>query len=392
LAVLAGVVGFVLLGRGLKGAASPGDRTAGPTARAGAGPAQTDGDGDDKSAASYAPTMPLVLDLAHEMESTLNARTLIAALQGVREETYMELGVPLPEVHLRYNKGLVRGAYQILVHEISSARGLLQSGHLLVREAPENLEALGIPFEETAAFLPNIAALWTQEHEAARLREYGIQAMDTMQVLAHHLRLTLKRHAREFIGIQEVQFLLSQMQADYPDLITELQRVVPGQRVADVLQRLVSEGVSVRNLRTIAEALVDWGGKERDVVLLAEHVRTALKRQISHQFADRHQMLAAYLLSPEVEDIIRNGIRQTSMGSYLALDAEQTSNLLDRITETVGDLSAISQKPVILTSMDIRRYVRKMIEESLYEVAVLSYQELVPEINVQPLARIELGP
>jgi len=133
-------------------------------------------------------------------------------------------------------------------------------------------------------------------------------------------------------------------------------------------------------------------GQVGDVVLLAEHVRTALKRQISHQFADRHQMLAAYLLSPEVEDIIRNGIRQTSMGSYLALDAEQTSNLLDRITETVGDLSAISQKPVILTSMDIRRYVRKMIEESLYEVAVLSYQELVPEINVQPLARIELGP
>ncbi|WP_382154437.1 FHIPEP family type III secretion protein [Hydrogenophaga sp. ANAO-22] len=392
LAVLAGVVGFVLLGRGLKGAAAPGDRTAGPTARAGAGPAQADGDGDGKAAASYAPTMPLVLDLAHELESTLNARTLIAALQGVREETYMELGVPLPAVHLRYNKGLVRGAYQILVHEISSARGLLQPGHLLVREAPENLEALGIPFEETAAFLPNIAALWTPEHEAARLREYGIQAMDTMQVLAHHLRLTLKRHAREFIGIQEVQFLLSQMQADYPDLITELQRVVPAQRVADVLQRLVSEGVSVRNLRTIAEALVDWGGKERDVVLLAEHVRTALKRQISHQFADRHQMLAAYLLSPAVEDIIRNGIRQTSMGSYLALDAEQTSNLLDRITETVGDLSAISHKPVILTSMDIRRYVRKMIEESLYEVAVLSYQELVPEINVQPLARIELGP
>lgn len=335
--------------------------------------------------------MPLVLDMAHDLESSLNARALLSALQGVREDTYMELGVPLPAVHLRYNKGLVNGAYQILVHEISSARGLLQPGHLLVREAPDNLDALGVPFETAAAFLPNIATLWTPDHMQARLREYGIQSMDTMQVLAHHLRLTLRRHAREFIGIQEVQFLVSQMQPDYPDLITELQRVVPGQRVADVLQRLVSEGVSVRNLRTIAEALVEWGGKERDVVLLAEHVRTALKRQISHQFADGQLMLAAYLLSPEVEDVIRNGIRQTSMGSYLALDAEQTGDLLDRITLAVGDLSAINHKPVILTSMDIRRYVRKMIEDSLYEVAVLSYQELVPEINVQPLARIELG-
>lgn len=391
LAVVAAVVGFVLLGRGLKGAATPGDRTAGPTAHAGAGPDAGRDDAEAKSAASYTPTMPLVLDLAHDLEGVLNARALIAALQVVREETYMELGVPLPALHLRYNKGLVTHGYQILVQEISSARGKLRPGHLLVRESPDTLEGLGIAFEEAPEFLPGIATLWAPEEEAAKLREYGIRAMDTMQVLAHHLRVTLKRHAREFIGIQEVHFLLSQMQAEYPDLITELQRVVPGQRVADVLQRLVSEGVSVRNLRTIAEALVDWGGKERDVVLLTEHVRTALKRQISHQFADRQQMLVAYLLSSEVEDVIRNGIRQTSMGSYLALDPEQTSDLLDRITETVGDLSSVSHKPVILTSMDIRRYVRKMIEESLYEVAVLSYQELVPEINVQPLARIELG-
>lgn len=391
LAVVAAVVGFVLLGRGLKGAATPGDRTAGPTARAGAGPDSGRDDAEEKSAASYTPPMPLVLDLAHDLEGVLNARALIAALQVVREETYMELGVPLPALHLRYNKGLVTHGYQILVQEISSARGKLRPGHLLVRESPDTLEGLGIAFEEAPEFLPGIATLWASEEEAAKLREYGIRAMDTMQVLAHHLRVTLKRHAREFIGIQEVHFLLSQMQAEYPDLITELQRVVPGQRVADVLQRLVSEGVSVRNLRTIAEALVDWGGKERDVVLLTEHVRTALKRQISHQFADRQQMLVAYLLSSEVEDVIRNGIRQTSMGSYLALDPEQTSDLLDRITETVGDLSSVSHKPVILTSMDIRRYVRKMIEESLYEVAVLSYQELVPEINVQPLARIELG-
>lgn len=389
LALVAGGVGFVLLRRGLNSAATPADRTAGPTARAGAAKGQ--GDADEKSSASYTPTMPLVLDLAHELEQVLDAKVLIPALQKVREDTYMDLGVPLPAVHLRYNKGLARNAYQILVHEISAAHGLLRPGHLLVREAPENLESLDIHVEEAAAFLPNIPTLWTPAHGAAQLREYGIQSLDTMQILAHHLRLTLQRHAREFIGIQEVHFLVSQMQADYPDLITELHRVVPGQRVADVLQRLVSEGVSVRNLRTIAEALVEWGGKERDVVLLTEHLRAALKRQISHQFADRQLMLAAYLISPEGEDVIRNGIRQTSMGSYLALDAAVTSDILERIRAVVGDLAAITHKPVILTSMDIRRYVRKMIEEDLYEVAVLSYQELSPEISVQPLARIEFG-
>lgn len=390
LALLAGGVGFVLLRRGLKSPATPVDRTAGPSAR-GATDKQSGEDAQAPTAASYTPTMPLVLDLARELEDVLPHRELLPALQKVREETYLELGVPLPAVHLRYNSGLVRDAYQVLVHEISAARGLLKPGHVLVREAPENLTALGIPFERGTDFLPHVPALWSAAEHVPQFRDYGIQSMDLIQVLAHHLRLTLKRHAREFIGIQEVHFLVSQMQADYPDLVTELQRVVPGQRVADVLQRLVGEGVSVRNLRTIAEALVDWGGKERDVVLLAEHVRTALKRQISHQFADAQLMLAAYLISPESEDIIRNGIRQTSMGSYLALNAEVTSDIVQRIRKAVGDLAATRHKPVILTSMDIRRYVRKMIEEELYEVAVLSYQELSPDINVQPLARIEFS-
>lgn len=190
LAVVAGVVGFVLLGRGLKGATASDKRTAGPTARAGtAEEAGAGGEGDGKAAASYAPTMPLVLDLSHELEGTLNARALIAALQEVREETYMQLGVPLPALHLRYNKGLATHGYQILVQEISSARGVVRPGHLLVRESKDNLKALEIPFDEAPDFLPGIETLWTPEGEIDRLREYGIHAMDMMQVLAHHLRV-----------------------------------------------------------------------------------------------------------------------------------------------------------------------------------------------------------
>src|SRR5690606_37411766 len=121
-----------------------------------------------------------------------------------------------------------------------------------------------------------------------------------------------------------------------------------------------------------------------------EYVRISLKRHISYKYSSGQNMLPAYLLAPNVEETVRGAIRQTSAGSYLALDPAVGKRLVENIKRSVGDLSAASRAPVLLTSMDIRRYLRKMIEQDLYELPVLSYQELTQEINVQPLARIEL--
>jgi type III secretion protein V len=214
--------------------------------------------------------------------------------------------------------------------------------------------------------------------------------MDPSQVLTYHLAFVLKKYAGDFIGIQETRFLMGAMEARFPDLVKEAQRVLPIQKIAEILQRLVSEEISVRNLRTILEALIEWGQKEKDSVLLAEYVRSSLKRQISYKHSSGQNILPAYLFAPKVEETVRGAVRQTSAGSYLALDPALSRRLLDSIKKTVGDLGASAQRPVLLTSMDIRRYVRKLIEQELYELPVLSYQELTQEINIQPLARVEL--
>ena len=125
-------------------------------------------------------------------------------------------------------------------------------------------------------------------------------------------------------------------------------------------------------------------------MLLTEYVRASLKRHISYKYSSGQNVLPAYLLAPNVEDTLRGAIRQTSSGSYLALDPAVGKRLVDSIKRTVGDLTLAAQKPVLLTSMDIRRYLRKMIEQDLYDLPVLSYQELTQEINIQPLARIDL--
>ncbi len=198
----------------------------------------------------------------------------------------------------------------------------------------------------------------------------------------------LKRNAEEFIGLQETRYLLEQMESRCPELVKEIQRVVPTPKLAEILGRMVQEGVSIRNLRAIVERLIDWGQKEKDPIQLTEHARAALKRYISYRYSGGQNILAVYLLSPEVEETVRNAIRQTSTGTYLALEPAMARRILDAIKKEVGDISRRLHKPVLLTSMDIRRYVRKLIEFELYDLSVLSYQELTPEITIQPLSRI----
>lgn len=166
--------------------------------------------------------------------------------------------------------------------------------------------------------------------------------------------------------------------------------MLPLQKITEILQRLVSEDVSIRNLRTILESLIDWGQKEKDTVLLAEYVRSSLRRYISYKYSSGHNMLPAYMFAPSVEDTVRNAVRQTSGGSYLALDTNVSRTLVQNVKKAVGDLSASAHKPVLLTSMDIRRYVRKLIELEVYDLPVLSYQELTQDINIQPLGRIDM--
>ena len=180
------------------------------------------------------------------------------------------------------------------------------------------------------------------------------------------------------------------MEKEAPELVKEVQRVLPLQKITDVLQRLVQEGISVRDLKRITQTLIEWGQKEKDSVLLVEYVRAALSRYISYKFSGGQNIVAAYLLDPSLEEKIRKSVRQTSGGSYLAMDPATVRAILAVVKRTIGDLAKIPQKPVVIVSVDIRRYFRKMIEKDYYELPVLSFQELSAEINIQPLGRLKL--
>lgn len=343
-----------------------------------------------EAAEEFAPTVPLLMDVAAGLQASFDPAVLNEELLKIRRALYFDLGVPFPGILLRFNESLPPESYNILLSEVPVSQGRLRPGYLLVRESTANLDALGVAYEADKKFLPNIPTLWTAAALRETLDKAGIPYLDPGQVLTYHLAFVLKKYSADFIGIQETKFLVSNMESRFPDLVKEAVRVLPMQKIAEILQRLVSEDISVRNLRTVLESLIEWGQKEKDSVLLTEYVRTSLKRYISHKYSSGQNLLPAYLLAPNVEETVRGSIRQTSAGSYLALDPNVGKRLVENIRKTVGDLSARAQRPVLITSMDIRRYMRKMIEQDLYDLPVLSYQELTQEINIQPLARVEL--
>ncbi len=338
----------------------------------------------------FAMTVPLLIDVDAALQAELEAIALNDELGRVRRALYLDLGVPFPGIHLRFNEGVGAGEYLIQLQEVPVARGLLRPGYLLVQENASQLELLGIPHEEGTPLLPGQPTLWVAKEHQERIEKMRLAALTPDQVVTWHLSHVLREYAEDFIGIQETRYLLEQMEGSYGELVKEAQRIIPLQRMTEILQRLVGEDISIRNMRAILEAMVEWGQKEKDVVQLTEYIRSSLKRYICYKYANGNNILPAYLLDQQVEEQIRGGVRQTSAGSYLALDPTITQSFLEQVRHTVGDLTQMQNKPVLIVSMDIRRYVRKLIEGDYHALPVLSYQELTQQINIQPLGRVGL--
>ena len=332
----------------------------------------------------------LLVDISASLQEHLDMRSLNREAAKVRRALYLDLGVPFPGVHVRFNENLADSSYAVLLQEVPVAKGDLKPGYVLYSDAERQLDMVALPSEKGDPFLPNVPTVWIENRYAATLREASISFMELHKVLSFHLAHVMKRYAEEFVGIQETYNLFERLQQTFPDLIKEAQRILPINHTTEVLKRLVGEDISIRNVRLILESLVHWGQQEKDVVMLTEYVRGDLKRYISYKYSSDQNVLSAYLLDEDLEETVRGGIRQTSSGNYLALDPSVTRQFVSQARTLVGDISRLQSKPVIVTALDIRRYVRKMIEIDMYDLAVLSFQELTQEVTVQPLGRIAL--
>ncbi len=346
---------------------------------------------DPKKQQDFEITVPIIVEVAESAQAYVDMKQLNAEVANIRQALYMDLGIPFPGIHLRFQRGQADSSYTVLLQETPIAKGEFREASVAVLNQKDQLQIIDLPGEQGEQFLPSGHITWVSREHIDQLKEMRIQYMEMPQLLSYHLSFMLKKYASDFIGIQETKTLLNQMEEKYSELVKEVQRLLPLQKVAEIFQRLVSEEVSIRNLRVILEALIEWAQKEKETVMLTEYVRISLKRYISYKYSNGQNILPSYLLDQELEDVIRNGIRQTSAGAYLALEPRTSAKIVQNIVAAVGDLSAQTAQPVLVVSMDIRRYVRKMIEGELFLLPVLSFQELTQDITVQPLKRIDMG-
>jgi len=340
---------------------------------------------------SFALTIPLIIDIEASIRNAIRPDKLDREVARVRRALYFDLGVPFPGIHLRLNENLKAGEYRILVNEVPVAAGATRPGYVIVRETEVNLHMFDLPFERGDDFLPNTPSYWVSTQHLPVMERAGMQVMTLSTMLTFHLAHVLKSHASGFIGVQETMYLMNQMQKNFGELVREVSRALPVITITDVLQRLVEEEISIRDMRAVLEALVAWGQREKDPIVLAEHVRSALSRYITHKFSGGQGIIPAYLVSKEIEETVRSAIRQTSSASYLALAPDMHRQLILAMRATIGTLGQSAVPPVLLVPMDIRRYMRKLIERDFPTLAVLSFQELTASANIQPLDRVKLA-
>lgn len=338
---------------------------------------------------------PIVLEVSDALVSFVdsrqdNGRFLFELIPFMRDGLFVELGVRFPGVRARGNASLPQGAYQIQINEVPVVTGQTTIGHVLVNDTVDRLKLMNITGFEAINPATRQPAAWVPEQYRETLEAAGLTTWDVPGYMILHLAAVLRRNAREFVGVQEAQTMLDQLEKAFPAIIKEVvPKVVNVLKLTDILQRLVEEEISVRDLRGVLQALSEYGQVEADNVMLTEHVRSSLRRYISHKYARGTGTLVVYLLDPQIEEAIRGSIKRTSAGTHLALEPELAQEIVQAVKAECGHLPPSAQRPVILTAMDIRRYVRKLLEyEFNPPFSVLSYQELAPDLNIQPVARI----
>ena len=297
-----------------------------------------------------------------------------------RSQFFVDYGLRLPEPQIHGSEALPAHQVAVLINEVRAEQFDIHFGHWRLLDYSPDLEALGFALVR-GNDSNRLGGVWVNASDRERVQQLGYQLRPADEECYRCLVTLLARNIQEFFGVQETKQLLDEMEARYPDLLKEVYRHVTVQKIAEVLQRLVGERISVRNTKLIMESLAHWASREKDVLALVEHVRGAMARYISNKFAHGND-LRVLLLSPEFEEVVRKGIRQTSGGSFINLEPAESEDLMDRLSVGLDGLHIAQKDMVLLCSVDVRRYIKKLVEGRFRELDVMSFGEISETVSV----------
>lgn len=332
----------------------------------------------------------VVLSLSSSLARVVSFESLRQELDQTRYRVGESLGIEMPGVGLRMDAGLGEGCFCIELDEVPVMKGEVPEDRVMLHDDPVHLGLLGVEAMECPSLLTRRSSFWVSSGESAKLEEAGIGYHSPGHVLCLFLERTLTRYAGEFVGIQETRALLSRMEQEYAELIGEAVRAVSLQKMADVLRRLVDDGIPLRALRAILEAMVTWGPMESNVVRLTERVRTALARQICHRFARPDRVLLAWVATRQLEEAIRTLLRYSEDGTFKGGLPAPISRALNAWFQMHLDKLDNDMYPVVIISGDIRPVMQQWVKRHDLGLAVMAWQEIAPEFHMQSLGQIRI--
>jgi type III secretion protein V len=341
--------------------------------------------------------VPVILETSPQVTPLVDieadgSRFIQELIPQMRDWIFQDLGVFFPGVKVRGDAPYLEpDTYMIYVNEVPTASGVVHRGMVFVADNLEQLAMAGI--QGTPGPHPDGTrrGMWVDAEDAQRLAGSGIVQPD--EYIAVHLANVLRRHVDQVLGLQDVQNILDLMEHQGYDALVKsvVPRLVSLQRLTDVLRRLLREDISIKNMRAILEALAEWGAFENDPVYLTEYVRMNLKHYIAFKHTGGRPLLSVWLLDPQIESIVQQGIQQSASGSSLSLDPNRSQQVLQAFRNAFSGLGKDRPHPIVLTQMELRYFVKRMLEFEFPRAQVLSFQELPSELQIQPLGRVTLA-
>jgi flagellar biosynthesis protein FlhA len=315
---------------------------------------------------------------------------LLERIVSIRKQFALDLGIVVPSIHIRDNLQLEPGEYRFLIKGNKVGGGTLMPEHMLAMD-PGNVlsEVQGIPTKEPAFGLD---ALWINKNKKEDAEVSGYTVVDLPTVIATHLTELLRTHSAELVGRQEASALIDNFKEIYPKLVEDLiPDILPLGTVVQVLQGLLREQVSIRDLRTIFETLSDVGSGMKDTEGLVEACRKRMARAITEKLMNDEGEIPVLSLSPHLEDTVNNSLLQTEQGMQLVMDPHVAQHMITEIARMIETHPEIAGQPVLLTSPSIRRHVRKLTERFIPQLQVVSHNELSIDANITSVGTVEVS-
>ncbi len=308
----------------------------------------------------------------------------------IRRQIALELGTVVPIIRLRDNIQLNPNQYIIKIKGIQVTEGeILFDHYMAMNPGYVEEEISGIPTFEPSFHLP---AIWITENQRERAESLGYTVVDPPSIIATHLTEIIRKHISELLTRQDVQNLVDNLKETNPVLVEELVPKLLGLGdIQKVLQNLLKEGISIRDLLTIFETLADHSTTTRDTDVLTEYVRQSLKRAISSKYFLSNETTSVLTLDPKIEQEIMNSVKQTEQGAYLTLDPEKTKAIIASVESECAKLENLGKVPIIITSPIVRMYFKRLTEDYFKDLIVISYNEIESDVELQSVGMVTVA-